>query len=69
MMDGRRFRRASLGPDENLILGDRMGHWGYIGVIFPILGVMEKKVETTIVYRGYIGVIYGLYSDPLNPKP
>ena len=25
-------------------------HWGY-------MGIMEKKMETTIVYRGYIGIM------------
>ena len=27
------------------------------------IGIMEKKMETTIVYWGYIGVILGLYWD------
>ena len=31
-------------------------YWGYIGI-------MEKKMETTIVFRGYIGIILGLYRD------
>ena len=30
----------------------------YIGVY---IGIMEKKMETTIVYWGYIKVILGLY--------
>ena len=29
-------------------------HWGYIGVI---LGIMENKMETTIVCRGCIGIM------------
>ena len=29
-------------------------YWDYIRI-------MEQKMETTIVYRGYIGIILGLY--------
>ena len=39
----------------------------YLGVILGLyrgyIGIMEKKMETTIVFRGYIGVILGLYWD------
>ena len=31
-------------------------YWGYIGI-------MEKKMETVILYRDYIEVILGLYGD------
>ena len=30
--------------------------WGYIGY-WVYIGRMEKKMETSIVYRGYIGVM------------
>ena len=30
------------------------------------IGIMEEKMETTVVYRGYIGIILGLYRDNGN---
>ena len=30
-----------------------------LGLYSVYIGIMEKQMETTIVYRGYIGVILG----------
>ena len=35
--------------------------WGNGNVYGDSLGLMEKKMETTIVHWGYIGVLLGLY--------
>ena len=32
-----------------------------------ILGIMENKMETTIVYWGYIGVILGIMENRMEP--
>ena len=34
---------------------------GYIGVIWDSIGIMEKKMETTILKKVYIGAVLGLY--------
>ena len=34
-----------------------IGYWGYIRVILGYFGIMEKKMETTMVYWGYIGIM------------
>ena len=36
---------------------ETIGIIGYIGLYRDYIGIMTKKMETTIVYIGYIGVI------------
>ena len=33
------------------------------------MGIMEKKMETTILSRDYIGIILGLYRDYIGKGP
>ena len=47
-----------------------LGLYYYIGVIYHIgviLGIMEKKMETTIL--GYIGVILGIMEKKMETTP